>query len=174
MKIAVVGSGITGIGAAWALKNDHHVTVYESEDRPGGHARTIDIDMGGYSLPVDTGFIVYNERNYPNLTNLFASLGVATKDSDMSFSVSDPQSGIEYAGSLAGVAAKKTNLVKPQMWSILRGINEFRGEQARLAAGQVPADTSYRRLPGVAPLPEVLRLPLPASPGGGSVVGYRR
>ena len=153
MKIAVVGSGITGIGAAWALKNDHHVTVYEADHRPGGHARTIDIDMGGYTLPVDTGFIVYNERNYPNLTNLFATLGVATKDSDMSFSVSDPGTGIEYAGSLAGVAAKKSNLVRPQMWSILRGINEFRSEQARLAAGQVPADLpisdylAWRRYP---------------------------
>jgi predicted NAD/FAD-binding protein len=138
MRIAVVGSGITGIGAAWALSKKHDVTLYEAEDRPGGHARTIDIDMGGYSLPVDTGFIVYNERNYPNLSRFFALLGVATKDSDMSFAVSDPERRLEYAGSVNGILADKTNLFRPQMWSILRGIREFRSEQARLAAGDVP------------------------------------
>jgi len=138
MNIAVVGSGITGIGAAWALSKKHEVTLYEAEDRPGGHARTIDIDMGGYALPVDTGFIVYNERNYPNLTRLFALLGVATKDSDMSFAVSDSERRLEYAGSVNGILADKRNLVRPQMWSILRGIKEFRNEQARLTAGNVP------------------------------------
>lgn len=132
MRIAVVGSGITGIGAAWALKNRNEVTVYESADRPGGHARTIDIDMGGVALPVDTGFIVYNERNYPNLTEFFKTLGTATKDSDMSFSVSDPDTGLEYAGSAGGMFANKSNLLRPTMWSMLRGINRFRGEQDRL------------------------------------------
>ncbi len=153
MNIAVVGSGITGIGAAWALKSHHHVTLYEAESRPGGHARTIEIDMGGSILPVDTGFIVYNERNYPNLTNLFASLGTDTTASDMSFSVSDPSTGIEYAGSVGGILANKTNIVRPQMWSILRGIKEFRTEQERLAIGEVPDGLSiseylmYRRYP---------------------------
>ncbi len=141
MRIAVVGSGITGIGAAWALKSKHEVTLYEAESRPGGHARTIDIDMGGYSLPVDTGFIVYNERNYPNLTRLFATLGVATKDSDMSFAVSDPR-GLEYAGSVGGILAHPSNIARPKLWAILRGIKEFRGEQARLAAGKVPEGLS--------------------------------
>lgn len=142
MRIAVVGSGVTGIGAAWALQNQHQVTLYEAAPRPGGHARTIDIDMGGYSRPVDTGFIVYNERNYPNLTNLFAALGTPTKESDMSFSVSDPNTGIEYAGSIAGVLARRANLLRPELWSMLRGIYEFRNEQARLVAGNVPADLS--------------------------------
>ena len=138
MRIAVVGSGITGIGAAWALAKRHDVTLYEADDRPGGHARTIDIDMGGYSLPVDTGFIVYNERNYPNLTRLFSVLGVNTKDSDMSFAVSDPERRLEYAGSVNGILANKSNLFRPQMWSILQGIREFRREQERLAANEVP------------------------------------
>ena len=102
MRIAVIGSGITGIGAAWALKSKHDVTLYEAADVPGGHARTIDIDMGGKTTAVDTGFIVYNERNYPNLNELFTTLGTATKDSDMSFSVTDPASGLEYAGSIGG------------------------------------------------------------------------
>jgi predicted NAD/FAD-binding protein len=142
MKVAVIGSGVSGIGAAWALSKSHHVTLYEAAPRPGGHARTIDVDMGGYELPVDTGFIVYNERNYPNLTRLFEALGVPTKDSDMSFSVSDPSSGLEYAGSLGGVFAKKSNIFRPAMWSLLRGINEFRSEQDRLGAGSVPDDIS--------------------------------
>lgn len=142
MRIAVVGSGITGIGAAWALKNNHDVTLYEAAPRPGGHARTIDIDMGGYEMAVDTGFIVYNERNYPNLTQLFAALGTETKDSDMSFSVTDPATGLEYAGSLGGVLARRTNLLRPTMWSLLRGIAAFRGEQERLRRDLVPEDIS--------------------------------
>jgi len=153
MRIAVVGSGITGIGAAWALNQKHNVTLYEADERPGGHARTIDIDMSGYTMPVDTGFIVYNERNYPNLTNLFTELGVATKESDMSFAVSDPDSGFEYGGSVAGILSNPSNVIRPRMWSILRGINEFRREQGRLAAGQVPAELpiadylAWRRYP---------------------------
>ncbi|MDJ0924003.1 MAG: FAD-dependent oxidoreductase [Acidimicrobiia bacterium] len=142
MRIAVVGSGVTGIGAAWALKQHHDVTLYEAAARPGGHARTIDVAFGDRSIPVDTGFIVYNERNYPNLTELFAMLGVATKPSDMSFSVSDPETGLEYAGSVGGVLAKRSNLLRPAMWSVLRGIQEFRGEQARLRSGLVPDDIS--------------------------------
>ena len=138
MKVAVIGSGVSGIGAAWALSRKHHVTLYESAPRPGGHARTIDVDMGDRSLPVDTGFIVYNERNYPNLVRFFATLGVATKDSDMSFSVTDPATGLEYAGSLSGVLSRKSNLLRPMMWSLLRGIAGFRGEQDRLRAGAVP------------------------------------
>jgi predicted NAD/FAD-binding protein len=129
---------VSGIGAAWALARRHHVTLYEAAERPGGHARTIDVDMGGYSLPVDTGFIVYNERNYPNLTQLLATLGVPTTDSDMSFSVSDPATGLEYAGSLGGVFAKKSNLLRPAMWSLLRGVKDFRSERDRLRAGAVP------------------------------------
>ena len=142
MRIAVVGSGVSGIGAAWALSKKHHVTLYEAAPRPGGHARTIDVDMGGYSLAVDTGFIVFNQRNYPNLTRLFATLGVATRDSDMSFSVTDPVTGLEYAGSLSGVFAKRSNIFRPTMWSLLRGISDFRGEQDRLRAGAIPDDLS--------------------------------
>ena len=151
MRIAVVGSGITGIGAAWALGERNHVTVFEAEDRPGGHTRTIDVDMGGYHHPVDTGFIVYNERNYPNLVEFFRALDVQTEDSDMSFSVSD--AGLEYAGSIAGMFANKSNLIRPRMWSMLWGIKEFRKEHARVAAGQVPDDLSiadylkWRRYP---------------------------
>ena len=142
MRIAVVGSGISGLGAAWALNQQHEVTLYESESRVGGHARTIDVDMGRFTHPVDTGFIVYNEHNYPNLTNLFANLGTETIDSDMSFSVSDRTAGIEYAGSIGGILANRTNVLRPRMWSILRGINQFRGEQELLYSGKVPEGLS--------------------------------
>ncbi|NKF33014.1 FAD-dependent oxidoreductase, partial [Pseudomonas sp. BGM005] len=78
LKIAVIGSGISGASAAWALREVHQVTLYEKQARPGGHTATVDVDYEGFRIAVDTGFIVYNELNYPNLTALFAELGVAT------------------------------------------------------------------------------------------------
>ena len=88
MKIAIVGGGISGLSAAWMLAREHEVTLYEAADRLGGHANTVDIELDGRKTPVDTGFIVYNEHNYPNLTRLFDALGVTTEASDMSFAVS--------------------------------------------------------------------------------------
>ncbi|MGZ8581315.1 MAG: FAD-dependent oxidoreductase, partial [Actinomycetota bacterium] len=79
MRIAVIGSGISGLGAAWALSRHHEVTVFEADERLGGHANTVEIEDRGRAVPVDTGFIVYNERNYPNLVRLFATTGVATE-----------------------------------------------------------------------------------------------
>ena len=87
MKIAVVGGGMAGLGAAWSLARRHAVTLFEAENRLGGHANTVDVRIGGRDVAVDTGFIVYNEANYPLLTRLFAELGVATEASVMSFSV---------------------------------------------------------------------------------------
>jgi predicted NAD/FAD-binding protein len=88
MRIAVIGSGIAGLGAAWALSPTHDVTLIEAESRAGGHSRTLDVDIDGSAVSVDTGFIVYNERNYPNLMNLLSTLAVPTVESDMSFAVS--------------------------------------------------------------------------------------
>ncbi|MDH3969320.1 MAG: FAD-dependent oxidoreductase, partial [Rhodospirillales bacterium] len=88
MKIAVVGGGISGLSTAWLLARKHEVSLFESANYLGGHSNTVDVLLGGRVVPVDTGFIVYNERNYPNLTQLYAALGVATVASDMSFSVS--------------------------------------------------------------------------------------
>lgn len=85
LRIAVIGSGISGASAAWALNPVHDVTLYESQARAGGHTATVDVDYDGVQIAVDTGFIVYNEQNYPNLTALFAELGIATHASDMSF-----------------------------------------------------------------------------------------
>ena len=94
MRIAVIGSGVAGLGAAYVLSRAHEVDVFEREGRPGGHVNTVAVD----GLALDTGFLVHNERNYPLLTRLFAELGVRTQESDMSFSVSCLDCGLEYAG----------------------------------------------------------------------------
>ena len=88
MKIAIIGSGIAGLGAAYALSQKYDITLYERDSRFGGHANTEVINVEGEEIAVDTGFIVYNEVNYPNLTALFAHLGTPTKPSDMSFGFS--------------------------------------------------------------------------------------
>lgn len=127
-RIAVIGSGISGLGAAWLLGQSHDVTLFEREGRAGGHSRTIDVDMGqGRVQPVDTGFIVYNEVTYPNLTRLFAHLGVATKPSDMSFAVSLDDGALEYSGGadFRGLFAQRRNLVSPRFWSMLHDLFRF-------------------------------------------------
>lgn len=127
-RIAVVGSGISGLSAAWILGQCHDVTLFERDSRAGGHSRTIDVDVGNRtSIPVDTGFIVYNEATYPNLTRLFAHLGVETKKSDMSFAVSLDDGALEYSGSedLKGLFAQRRNLFSPRFWSMLRDLFRF-------------------------------------------------
>jgi predicted NAD/FAD-binding protein len=121
-KIAVAGAGISGLAAAWLLARRHDVTLFEAEDRLGGHSHTV---MAG-DIPVDTGFIVYNEPAYPNLTALFQHLGVATQQSDMSFSVSLDSGRLEYSGSnLTGLFAQPSNLLRPRFWAMLRDIARF-------------------------------------------------
>lgn len=125
-KIAVIGSGISGSAAAWALNPSHDVTLYESADRPGGHTATVDVDYDGRPIAVDTGFIVYNEANYPNLTALFADLGIATHESDMSFSLSLDQGKLEWCGdNLASIFTQKRNLFRPSFLVMLKEILRF-------------------------------------------------
>ncbi|WP_422370255.1 NAD(P)/FAD-dependent oxidoreductase [Hoeflea sp.] len=126
LKIAVVGSGISGASAAWALRDLHDVTLYEAEKRPGGHTATVDIEYDGTPLSVDTGFIVYNELNYPNLTALFAHLGVKTHDSDMSFALSLDHGKLEWGGdNLKTLFAQKRNLLRPSFLLMLREVLRF-------------------------------------------------
>jgi len=123
-----VGSGVAGLGAAWALSRFHDVTVIEAAHRPGGHANTIDISDGGKPLSVDTGFIVYNARNYPNLTRLFDATGVRTEASDMSFAVSMGGGEFEYRGSPAGLIAQPSNLLRSSYRGMVADILRFNRE----------------------------------------------
>ena len=126
LDIAVVGSGISGLAAAWLLAQRHRVTLYEADARLGGHSHTVDVTVRGTPVAVDTGFIVYNEPAYPNLTALFAHLGVATQASEMSFAVSLDGGALEYSGSdLGGLFAQRGNLVNLRFWSMLRDLVRF-------------------------------------------------
>ncbi|WP_428031997.1 NAD(P)/FAD-dependent oxidoreductase [Ancylobacter sp.] len=131
-RIAVVGAGISGLAAAWLLSKRHDVTLFEAESRLGGHSNTVEAD----SVPVDTGFIVYNEKTYPNLTALFAHLDVATRASEMSFAVSLDGGRLEYSGSgLRGLFAQPRNLVSPRFASMMRDLLRFYRNAPRDLAG---------------------------------------
>lgn len=141
--IAVIGSGIAGLSAAWLLAQAHRVTLYEADARLGGHSHTVDVARPGGEVAVDTGFIVYNESAYPNLTALYAHLGVPTKPSQMSFSVSLDGGALEYAGTdLRGLFAQRSNLVNARFWSMLRDLLRFYREAPRDAPtiGLLPLD----------------------------------
>ncbi len=132
LRIAVIGSGISGLSAAWLLSRRHKVTLYEADTRLGGHSNTVD----ARGTPVDTGFIVYNEKTYPNLTALFAHLSVPTQDADMSFAVSLDSGRMEYSGNgLPGLFAQKRNLANPRFYGMLRDLVRFYRE----APGEVEA-----------------------------------
>ncbi|MEC9250310.1 MAG: FAD-dependent oxidoreductase, partial [Pseudomonadota bacterium] len=118
-KIAVIGSGISGLSAAWHLSGTHDVDLYESADRLGGHAHTRSVTVEGRAVDVDTGFIVYNPRNYPNFTALLDQLGVESAPSDMSFAASLDSGGFEYSSNPSGLFAQKRNLLRPRMWQML-------------------------------------------------------
>jgi uncharacterized protein len=124
-NIAVIGTGISGMSAAWLLSQNHDVTVYERERRLGGHSNTVTVPGADGEIAVDTGFIVYNELTYPNLTALFRHLDVPTDLSDMSFAVSLQNGELEYSGSWAGLFAAKRNLFRPRFWSMLRDLHRF-------------------------------------------------
>ena len=122
LKIAVIGSGVSGLSAAWLLSGRHAVSLFEEHERLGGHSHTVDW-MG---TAVDTGFIVYNERTYPNLTALFKHLQIPTQASNMSFAVSMDDGRLEYSGDgLSGLFAQRRNLFRPRFWAMLRDILRF-------------------------------------------------
>jgi len=126
MKIAVIGQGIAGMSAAWLLSQRHNVTAYEAEDRFGGHSHTVDAASATGSIPVDMGFIVYNEANYPNLAAMFRHLDVPTAFTDMSFGVSLDEGDLEYASTdLTTLFAQPRNLLRPRFWSMLSDVVRF-------------------------------------------------
>ena len=136
-RIAIVGTGISGMSAAYFLNRVADITVLEKEGRPGGHANTVEVEDEGRKLPVDTGFIVYNKHTYPYFCKLMEELGVATQDSNMSFSVKGRTSGLEYCGTnIRTVFAQRSNLLKPWFYKMLLEIFRFHREgNAILRAG---------------------------------------
>ena len=143
LRIAVVGAGISGLSCAWLLSGRHDVQVFEADGRIGGHSHTVDAPDRGASVPVDTGFIVYNEPAYPNLSALFRHLQVPTRASDMSFAVSLDGGALEYAGTdLNGLFAQRANLLRPRFWSMLRDLLRFYREAPRdaQASGDLALD----------------------------------
>lgn len=125
-QIAVIGSGISGLSAAWLLSQRYAVTLYEQEARIGGHANTVQAVQASGHVPIDTGFIVFNPKNYPNLTALFDYFCVETAPSDMSFSVSLDDGALEYGGAgLDSLFAQRRNLLRPRFWSMVRDLLRF-------------------------------------------------
>ena len=135
MKIAIVGSGVSGLVSAHLLHPEHDVVLYEAGDHVGGHTHTQDVEVGGVRVAVDTGFIVYNEETYPELTKLFARLGVATQPSNMSFSVNDERTGREWCGtSLDSLFAQRLNALRPSFHRMILDLARFNREARVLAA----------------------------------------
>lgn len=125
-NIAIIGSGISGLGAAYMLSAHHNVTIYEKNDYIGGHSRTVDVLTPEGKVPVDTGFIVFNYRNYPLLTSLFTHLNVSTEKSDMSFGASIKNGWLEYGTPyLRNLFAQKSNLINPSFWKMVVDILKF-------------------------------------------------
>ena len=137
LRIAVIGSGISGLSCAWLLSQRHEVVLYERAERLGGHTNTVMANAATGPVAVDTGFIVFNEATYPNLIALFAHLGVASRETDMSFSVSLEQGGFEYAA--PALFAQRRNVLRPRFWSMLSEVLRFyREAPAALATLEDP------------------------------------
>ena len=125
-RIAIVGTGISGLGAAYLLNPGHEITVYEKKRHIGGHSRTVTVDYDGTPVPVDTGFIVFNRKNYPNLTGLFAHLDVPTHGSDMTFAASIRDGWLEWgARDTNAVFGQRRNLLRPQFGLLVRDVMRF-------------------------------------------------
>src|SRR3954468_21312856 len=137
MRIAIVGAGVSGLTAAHVLHRRHEITVFEANSYAGGHTNTIRVDTEYETHHVDTGFIVFNDRNYPNFERLLAQIGVAGQPSDMSFAVSDERGDFEYAStSPNGLFAKRANLASPWFHRMLADLVRFQREaRALLASG---------------------------------------
>lgn len=138
-RIAIVGTGIAGMGTAWQLRQSAHITLIERDPRPGGHTNTVTIDEDGTTVPIDTGFIVFNHATYPNLVELFRELGVVTKPSEMSFSVRHEPADLEYNGmGLDKLFSQRRNILRPRFHALVLAIMRF--FRVARAALENPAD----------------------------------
>lgn len=126
MKIAIIGSGISGLTTAWYLRHKHNITLFEANDYAGGHTATVDVEVDSGQYAIDTGFIVFNDRTYPNFEQLLMELDIQGQASEMSFSVHNDNNGLEYNGhGLSSLFAQKKNLFKPQFFRFLYEITKF-------------------------------------------------
>jgi len=142
MKIAIIGSGISGLTAAWLLHQQHEITVFESHHYPGGHTHTVDVDLDGEQHAVDTGFIVYNDRTYPNFIQLLSRLNVASQPTSMSFSVRCDRTGIEYNGtSLNTMFVQRRNLLRPRFLRMIGDIIRFNRDAVALLQSEQETQT---------------------------------
>src|SRR3954454_21382953 len=132
MKVAIVGTGVSGLVAAHRLHPEHEITVYEAGERVGGHSHTVEVESGGESHRIDTGFIGFNDRNYPNFERLLEQLEVPSQPSHMGFSVSDGRGGFEYSGTPRGIFARKSHLLSPTFLGMLRDWRRFNREAQAL------------------------------------------
>mgnify|MGYP001828405445 FL=1 len=129
MRIAIIGTGIAGNTVAWKLRDQHDITVFEAADYVGGHTNTIDVEESGRTLPIDTGFIVFNDQTYPNFIEMLDSIGQPSKDSEMSFSVHTQDQRLEYkASSLNGLFSQRRNILRPGFHRMIRDILRFNRE----------------------------------------------
>jgi predicted NAD/FAD-binding protein len=134
LRVAIIGGGIAGLGCAWLLtRQGRQVTLFEANDYLGGHTHTVDVTLDGVTAPVDTGFLVYNDRTYPKLIGLFDELGIASVPSAMTLSVRDDAEGIEWSGTdLVSLFAQPTNTLRPAFWRMLRDILRFNRQTTTL------------------------------------------
>lgn len=145
MNIAIIGSGIAGLTCAWRLGGHHQVTLFEAQATPGGHTATVDVTTPQGTWAVDTGFIVYNDRTYPRFMGLLSELGIAGQKTQMSFSVHNLQSGLEYNGhTLASLFAQRRNLINPTFWRLLRDILRFNRLAKQALAGKVDENATLQ------------------------------
>ena len=141
MRIAVIGSGISGLASAYLLREYAEIHLFETANRLGGHSHTVEAKFGEISVPVDTGFIVYNPLNYPNLVSLFDQLDVPNQTSDMSFSVSLDRGAIEYEGSVKGLLVQPSNLLTPRYWLMLSDLVRFYRTASQYASSGPTGET---------------------------------
>tara|TARA_B110000196_G_scaffold31632_1_gene23977 strand:- start:2860 stop:4161 length:1302 start_codon:yes stop_codon:yes gene_type:complete len=141
-KIAVIGAGISGLLSAYLLSREHDVTLFEANEYLGGHTHTKSVQSGGKTYPVNTGFIVYNDWTYPNFIKLMTQLGVASEASEMSFSVRDENTGLEYNGtSLNSLFAQRSNILKPTFWLMIKDILRFNKQTVEMVENDTISDT---------------------------------